>query len=163
MVGFDDPPSLESPQRPRTQPPTKNGLGEDDDSGNGDRSSINMTHRLIIRLLTSVYRAPRSPSHSSRTSHSRPPKVFPPFDPTTTEPTVAVTDTYQSASTQSPLPTHKRRKRVKPVHAPCPPYKAHSQKIIPGPFQAPTRSLDCFDRFATGFVHLLRSIPLLLV
>ncbi|KAF9238988.1 hypothetical protein BU15DRAFT_62255 [Melanogaster broomeanus] len=64
---------------------------------------------------------------------------------------------------QSPLPTHKRRKRVKPVHAPRPPYKAHSQKIIPGSFQAPTRSLDCFDRFAACFVRLLRSIPLLLV
>ncbi|KAF9230103.1 hypothetical protein BU15DRAFT_69484 [Melanogaster broomeanus] len=75
LVGFDDPPILEPPQRPRTQPPTRNGSGEDDDSRNGDRR-------------------PCSPSHSSRISHPRQPKVFPPFDPTATERTVAVASTY---------------------------------------------------------------------
>ncbi|KAF9235231.1 hypothetical protein BU15DRAFT_65063 [Melanogaster broomeanus] len=142
LVGFDDPPSLESPQRPRTQPPTKNGSSEDDDSGNGPPAH------------PATPPGPPTPGRQRSSLPLTPPPPSPPLpSPTPTSP----------PPPQSPLPTHKRRKRVKPVHAPRPPYKAHSQKIIPGPFQAPTRSLDCFDRFATGFVHLLRSIPLLLV
>ncbi|KAF9237847.1 hypothetical protein BU15DRAFT_75649 [Melanogaster broomeanus] len=40
LVGFDDPPILEPPQRPRTQPPTRNGSGEDDDSRNVYRALL---------------------------------------------------------------------------------------------------------------------------
>ncbi|KAF9231207.1 hypothetical protein BU15DRAFT_68527 [Melanogaster broomeanus] len=125
LVGFDDPPSLESPQRPRQQktarvkmtPPAHPATPPGPPTPGRQRSSLPLTP------------PPPSPLLPSLTPTSPPPP-------------------------QSPLRTHKRRKRVEPVHAPRPPYKAHSQKIIPGPFQAPTRSLDCFDRFATGFVHL---------
>ncbi|KAF9231807.1 hypothetical protein BU15DRAFT_68018 [Melanogaster broomeanus] len=99
LAGFEDPPNLESPRRPRMQPPTRNCSGEDDNDADGDR---------------------RSPV--------RRPDPLPPLTPPPPSPPLPSPPPTSPPPPQSPSPADKRRKRAKPAPTPRPPSKRTRKK-----------------------------------
>ncbi|KAF9245748.1 hypothetical protein BU15DRAFT_70818 [Melanogaster broomeanus] len=105
LAGFEDPPNLESPRCPRTQPPTRNCSGEDDNDGDG-----------------SPVRRPVTPPGPPT------PDPLPPLTPPPPSPPLPSPPPTSPPPPQSPSPADKRRKRAKPAPAPRPPSKRTRKK-----------------------------------